>query len=350
MTYIGGLHELGGEHLMLQVGAPGHIMMTVNVWETEALDFRPLVLQGFKIIVRLNNGYKPAGTIPRFGEYLPFAERCAYVVSVSKGCHIWQIGNEMNHEVERPDGEVITPENYAQCYTFVKALCEIQLGHEADEFLVGAVAPYNNETFYEGNETGDWIVYFEDIVRAIEQYGAGVGGFAFHCYSRSQNPDDVSKPIYMESPFNGYQSGFKAYIDFANAVPEHLRYLGFYISETNPGAARKPDEDGWDNEDTGWCTAAMREIQSWNKSCPEQPCRALVYYRWPVIDKWWMDGKTALYPDLVRAFAMKVSVADEEDPTMIEIGRDDFNGEYPKRDDPYENEYQLSELEVAIGG
>jgi len=215
--------------------------------------------------------------------------------------------------------------------------------------LIGAVAPYNSQTTYEGNEQGDWILYFEDIIKYLELYGMGIGGFAFHCYSRDQHPANVRKSIPMGAPFEHLQSGFRAYIDFANAVPDHLRHLGFYITETNPGADTAPDEDGWVNLDTGWCTTAMGEIDSWNKSNSGQPCRALIYYRWPTIDRWWIEGKTDLYPDFVRAFAMKVFVPDEETPTMIEIGREDFNGAYPARDDPYENEYNVSELEVIEG-
>ena len=43
---------------------------------------------GFGVIVRLNNGYMPNGTIPHSTEYQRFAQRCANFVRSSGGAKI----------------------------------------------------------------------------------------------------------------------------------------------------------------------------------------------------------------------------------------------------------------------
>ena len=60
-------------------------------------------------IVRLNHGYHPHGTIPQMGQYNDFARRVANFVAASPGCSRWIIGNEPNHEQERPQGRPILP-------------------------------------------------------------------------------------------------------------------------------------------------------------------------------------------------------------------------------------------------
>ena len=121
--HIFGLHDPGGEHLMLEAGRPGWVLVTeaigANPNDQSGGDYRYLSDRGLGVIVRLNNAYHPGGTIPYSSHYRDFARRCGNFVENSRGCHIWIIGNEPNLPWERPGGEggeVITPELYARCF------------------------------------------------------------------------------------------------------------------------------------------------------------------------------------------------------------------------------------------
>ena len=48
-------------------------------------------------------------------------------------------------------GEVITPQLYARCYRLCRDAIKRVPGHANDQVLVGATAPWNTLTRYEGN-------------------------------------------------------------------------------------------------------------------------------------------------------------------------------------------------------
>jgi len=108
--YLFGMHDPGGEQHMTQSGKPGWIVFTEAIGsysnDRSGKDFTPWSNQGLGILVRINNGYEPAGTIPHSSKYEEFAQRCANYVAASRGCKLWIIGNEMNHPVERPGVQI----------------------------------------------------------------------------------------------------------------------------------------------------------------------------------------------------------------------------------------------------
>ena len=162
--YLYGLHDAGGEQLMLDAGAPGWVVISeeidANPNDSGGGQYGHLSGRGLGVIVRLNYGYYNKGTIPHSSRYEDFAKRCANFVRNSAGCRIWIIGNEPNLANERPvsPAEVITPELYARCYR----LCR-QAIHGVDQqaqVLAAAVAPWNIET-------GDWIEYFKKVLQLV---------------------------------------------------------------------------------------------------------------------------------------------------------------------------------------
>jgi hypothetical protein len=106
---------------------------------------------GIETIVRLNYGRSPKGTIPHAAGYKEFADACADTVKSSTGCHRWLIGNEPNYRVEWPDGEVILPSDYATCYELCAKRIWAIPGHQRDEVIPAAVAPWNDNVKYDGN-------------------------------------------------------------------------------------------------------------------------------------------------------------------------------------------------------
>lgn len=385
--YLFGLHDPGGEGIMLNAGRQGWVLFTEELGSDPSnrsgADYTPWSSRGLGIISRLNNGYEPNGTIPHSSQYQNFAARCANFVRASRGCHIWIIGNEMNYSVEwprtvrgmgiaapreqapppaggqdlwaslrrgvqsilarlglggspapqpapsptpgdapqaddprgrgRPErfsalhpeldenqdlisrswmGEVITPELYVRCYTLCRNAIRSVPGHEQDQVLVGAVAPWNNQTKYPANPLGDWIKYFEDILTMLGPDGCD--GFTLHTYTHQADPNLITSPAKMNPPFQNRHYEFRTYQDFMNAVPRDMRHLPAYITET--------DQDvPWYNANIGWVQRAYGEIDFWNRQPGNQQIRSMILYRWPRIDRWYIEGKAGVIEDFREA-------------------------------------------------
>ena len=275
--YIFGMHDRGGEHLILGKNRPGWVLVTEAVGADPnnhaGSNYTDLANQGLGVLVRINHGYGTAGTIPFSSQYDDFARRCGHFVEASPGCHVWIIGNEMNLAYERPGGpggQVITPQLYASC--FVKCRNEIRRrpGHGEDQVIPGAVGPWNTQTTYSGNPSGDWIRYFRDM---LDLLGGAVDGIAVHTYTHGQEPHLVFDNAKMNPPFDEYHWHFRAYRDFLRAIPSGLRDRPVYLTETDQYGA-------WRDQNSGWVRNAYKEIDDWNQNSANQPIQSLVLFRW----------------------------------------------------------------------
>lgn len=295
-------------------------------------DYSSFSRQGLGVIVCLNNGYFPQGTLPLSSEYANFARRCANFVGGSKGCSRWVIGNEMNYAIGRPSTasaldarkhvgdaptsdptlrslperfsallsaidregatevaegeELITPQLYANCYSMCRQAIHGLEGHEKDQVLVGAVAPWNSQTVYPGNPSGDWIKYFQDIL--LQCGASGCDGITLHTYTNGANPTLILDNSKLPD-FPQHHCHFQAYRDFMHAIPVNMRHLPVYITETDQGGP-------WENVNRGWIQAAYAEIDRWNRQ-NTQKIQALVLYRWPQLDRWHIKGKEGVIED-----------------------------------------------------
>ncbi len=294
-SYIFGLHDTGGENLMLDAGKPGWIVVAVKANEGGG-DFSGLANAGLGVIVRLNNGYGSEGTIPPASQYDGFAQDCGNYVANSRGANIWIIGNETNLAGERPgnsggnDGEVITPDKYAQCFAKCRAAIRNVPGHADDWIAPAPPGPWNPQTTYPGNPAGDWVKYYQDILNQCLKLGAPPTALAMHTYSHGSGADTVGSEQKLGAPFQNYHFHFRAYRDFLSVVPPSLRALPVLITETQPA-----DPDWWQNRDTGWIQAAYAEINQWNATPGNQPILALCLFRWQKGEpNWSISDKGAL--------------------------------------------------------
>ncbi len=299
-------------------------------------DYTSVSRQGLGVLVRLNNGYYPQGTLPRGSEFANFARRCANFVAASRGCNRWVIGNEMNYAIERPSTEtalgthahvggavsvdptlrslperfsallpatdrarlngnpdreeLITPQSYTKCYQMCRQAIQRLENHQRDQVLIGAVAPWNDQTIYPGNPSGDWIKYFQDI---LLQCGAGgCDGITLHTFTHGANPTLILDNSRVPN-FPQYHCHFQAYRDFMHAIPANMRHLPVYITET--------DQSGpWEDANRGWVQAAYAEIDRWNRQ-NDQKIQALALYRWPQFDRWRIKGKGGVIEDFRNA-------------------------------------------------
>ncbi len=344
--YIFGIHEPGGEALMAAAEHPGWILFSDlighNHEDFTAVDYSSFSDRGFGVLVRLNNGYEPDGTLPNSREYEAFARRCANYVATSRGCKIWIIGNEPNYAIERPGikidwsrhatrrdgpayeadptrrglpirfnvlpdnsreirttrgamispGEVITPEMYARCYRYCRDAIHRLPGHESDLVLTAAIAPWNTQTIYPGNPNGDWVQYFRDMLDAIGPENCD--GVALHAYTHGSDSSLVSSPLKMAAPFQTRHLHFRTYQDFVQAMPPAMRQLPVFLSEIGQA-------DSWWDQNSGWIQAAYQEVDSWNRQPGAQQIRAAILYRWPQLDRWYMAGKQGVEDDFRAA-------------------------------------------------
>jgi len=283
--YIFGLHDRGGQNLMVEKNKRGWVLATEELGADPhgpgGPDYSNLSNQGLGVIARLNYGYGDKGTIPRSDRYDDFAQRCGNFVAGSQGCHIWIIGNESNLPGERPggpNGEVITPELYARCFKRCRNNIRSRPGRENDQVVIGAVGPWNAQTTYPENPSGNWIKYFTDILHLVEDQCDGI---SIHTYTKGYNLDLITGDFYSwenhSSPdLRNLRDHFRCYLDFMGAIPNSMRHLPVYITETDQDLEWRTDEH------TGWVQAAYAEIDRWNSDPSHQPIQALLLYRWEI--------------------------------------------------------------------
>jgi hypothetical protein len=265
-------------------------------------------------IVRLNHGYHPHGTIPRPDKYTDFAWRVRNFVEMSPGCSRWIIGNEPNLEIERPDGQTITPAMYAECYTQCRDAIHSLQFHSGDQVLVAAIGPWNIDTQYPGNPSGDWIRYFEDVQHEIG--AGGLDGFAIHAYVREQTPQSVTSSARMDPPFEHYHSGFRVYMDWMAAILNRFQGLPAYLTEFC--IAGEP----WQDINTGCVQAVYAEINAWNRMRPERPISCAAIYRWQY-DQWAIADKPRVQDDFHTAVERGYTVPADAEPEPPEPPEED---------------------------
>ena len=314
--FLYGLHDAGGEHLMQEMAVAGWVLITeaigFNPADKRGKDYTHLTDNGLSVMVRLNAGYAGTGTIPFEQHYEDFARRCANFAEASTGAHIWIIGNEPNHPIEWPGadwdwgaarprtpdsaGEKITPERYVKSYLLARNAIRAVPGHENDMVLTAAVAPWNALCTYPGNPTGDWIVYFRQMMHLLGPDNCD--GITIHAYTHGADPNLIDAETRMGKPHERRRYEFRVYQDFMNAIPWAMQHLPVYLTEAD-------ENEPWRNENIGWVQRAYGEIDYWNKRHPFRPIRSLILYRWSKADQWYIEGKQGVIEDFRQAMLPK---------------------------------------------
>lgn len=257
---------------------------------TEEIGCNPASITGKKYnptngtiyLVRLNHSHSGNGTLPPDSKQdQAFAATCAEFVKRSSGCSHWILGNEPNLNVEKN----VPPDRYAKVFN----LCQqaIKAVQPNATVIVAGSGPWNTQTKYASNPAGDWIEYFKDVLNLTNP-----DGIAIHTYSDGHNPDSITADAFMQPPFNHRRYGFRTYIDYMMAIPERLRHLPVWITETNPN-------DAWNSGDKEWIRRAYAEIDRWNQ-LGQQQIRSLCLYRWIDHDKWSFKNKPFVKEALIE--------------------------------------------------
>ncbi|MBI4575138.1 MAG: hypothetical protein HY722_02620 [Planctomycetes bacterium] len=298
--YIYGLHDEGGEHLFLDRGVTGYVVLAEGIGDDPAngsgRDLRRLRDRGATPVVRLDLGFGPvSGTLPTPDRYPAFAARAARFVAASPGCDIWIVGNETNMAAWRPGGRTgppITPADYERAFRLCRQAIRAVPGHGADRVVVQATAPWNAETGY-------WLDYHEEVLRRIGPLGCD--GLAVHTYTHGPETWRITRdelapggagPVWPQFPDAHFD--FLSYRDFLRRVPPSMRHLPVWCTETNP-------DRPWIDADTGWVREAYAEVDRWNRTPGTQKLRCLALYRWRNWDDRGMESKRGVQQDFVAA-------------------------------------------------
>lgn len=293
-----GIHDREGRHI---VPAGGWCLDTVALSENPAPTDYAALRADINWIVRLNWGYGSTGTIPAPEQYDEFAFRCADYAAFCKGASRFIIGNEPNHENERPNGAYIWPHEYARCFRMCREI--IKRARPDAQVIPAPCAPYHADP-------ENWLDYWKEMLTLISANG-GCDGIAVHAYTRSSDPKDIDSADKMGPPLEDTYSGFYTYLDACVAVPADMEYLPVYITEFNELLP-----EGWHDANTGVVQAAYADIDDSNRVEPEvQPVMCLILYRWPKYDKWYIEGKQGVIDD----FQAAVSRGYKSPPVMGEI-------------------------------
>jgi hypothetical protein len=320
-AWIFGIHAAGGttpanfRPLFQGKSKTGWVLFTEAIGDNpnhgSGADFTSWSSAGYGVIVRLNNGYGAAGTLPVSNKYSDFAGACARYVQNSQGCHIWIIGNEQNNPREHPGGEHnpqehIRPEMYAHAFNLARQRIKAV---DLDAIVVpGAVDPYYGLP-WESGEIWRPLDYFKNMLAHIDD----LDGVCLHTYTHWLDVSLITaKTTFTNPPLNPgtpneHYYDFQAYRSFAEAIPGKWHNRPIYLTESNHwiklDRAPLPNEhveSGWLNRDVGWVQAAYAEIHNWNNTPYAQQIQCCLLYRWTG-DEWAIEGLGEVQNDFKKA-------------------------------------------------
>lgn len=267
-----------------------------------------------KLLVRLNNGYHPNGTIPAQSQYTNFAQRVKNFVAASSGADTWIIGNETNLSVEWPGGnQYISPAMYADC--FVKcynAIKSIPGKGSSQKVIVQALAPWAGP--YTG-QPDNWVDYSHKMLAEIQALGVTPDGLALHINSRGYGPlaTDVTAATRGEAGGLTLDFGWLVHRDWIQfGIPRNMWNLPLYATECNGLNYWKGGgpEQGlqYPSYTSGWLQAVYTSVNDWNQNAKNYGMpiyRAVNMYRWES-DDWAINSspnKGTILNDLSSAAA-----------------------------------------------
>jgi len=289
---------------------PGWVLVLAELGHSptdmSGTDYTQWSRRGYEVVVRFQHGWGTAGCIPIPTYYDAYVQRIMNFIAASSGCHIWQLGNEMNVEAERPDGKAILPTDYASLYDKVKTMLLALPGHENDKLLIGAVGPWNVKTPYGGNETGNWVYYLRDIIKALK---TRADGLTIHTYTHGSSLSGFDSAP-MNAPFEKYDYNFLSFRDWFQVIPLTWEDRLFLITETD-------QNDPWLNQNNGWLQKAYQTVDDWNHISPFVVSGMLPYRLKD--DKWEFASKPGVQAMLKEVVAIGYTVEEEKEPKPMPV-------------------------------
>lgn len=295
---------------------------------------------GYGVIVRLNHGYEPGGTLPESRYYDDYAAAAARWVEVylhdksrSPSDYTWtlQIGNEQNNPREHPGGfehpvEHITAERYADAFNRTYTAIKRMLPNAV--ICPGAVDPYNYMPMHRlGGQRWRPLDYYQTMLSLIDE----LDGIILHAYTHGPNLERVTHLKRFgegTGPLWDHYYDFQVYRVFMERIPARWHEVPVYITETNHIHRPAGEHDqGWINENVGWVQAVYDEINRWNQMPYAQQIRCALLYRW-MGDAWSIEGKDGILQDFQQALQLDYRWRDQPEEIAFGygLGRDRGGG------------------------
>ncbi|HNT75626.1 MAG TPA: peptidoglycan DD-metalloendopeptidase family protein [Anaerolineae bacterium] len=276
------------------------------------------VQQGYGVVVRLNHGYEPGGTLPESRYYDDFAAAAARWVELylkrpelAPEDYTWtiQIANEQNNPREHPGGfdhptEHITPERYAEAFNKTYRAIKAVLPNAI--VCPGAIDPYNYMPWKLTGQPMRPLEYYDRMMKAIE----ALDGVILHAYLHGPDPKRVTGLDRFaggdpSNPLHDHFFDFQTYRLFLERIPGKWRDAPIYITEMNhicraSGAPNCDRDQGWENSNTGVVREIFKELDNWNQTPYAQQVRCGLLYRWHG-DQWQISDRGGVLEDFRQA-------------------------------------------------
>ena len=279
-----GLHNKDGADWMLNNKIEGWALILTEIGTTpQPIDATKYEDAGIKVLVRLNYHYHPEGNLPAVGsaDYEQFIDACAQTMNQSKGVWGFICGNETNNPAEFPNGQVITPEYYAQIYNrlWYSIPINVKMG-------VQAIDPY----FGPNSDNRD---YWQRILNNID----GADFLTVHPKTQDSNPDNVdSKAKFTNDPLRWQYLHLSSYQPLLDVVPARLQNLPVIATEVNPQRHNDGKTLGWQaDKGAEWVQRAVQHFKNYNETAV-MPITGVIFYRFSV-DDWRINNK----PNILQA-------------------------------------------------
>lgn len=286
MNYLG-MHDKSGAFV---VPPGGWCLDTVKLADNPVPPSYKTIRGDINWVVRLNWGYGTEfGTFPvpiLVDNYIGRA--ITYVLSCDSSVWGFQLGNEPNHENERPQEMKLEPQYVAGiCY---KVWRHTKAKNPTVRVMLPAIAPYRDDP--------NWVDYMEDMYAEFLRLGGKIDGIPVHAYARGSAPGEITSDAKMDAPLVGQFRSFRTYRD-ALAI-KSLR------NEKAPALITEYDQyEAWEDRNTGQVREAVAELKNYNRNTHGPQVCALILYRWPKDqnDKWYIEGKNGVIEDFKMAAA-----------------------------------------------
>jgi len=119
------------------------------------------------------------------------------------------------------------------------------------------------------------------------------------------------------------------------AIPERYQDRPVYITETN-------QNDAWLDAPNEWIQTAYAEIDAWNQIPSKQTIRALILYRWPKYDRYYIEGKQHVISDFKLAQRHGYKWKENNMPGWEKVSFDGLEA-------PFHDQDGIGELTVPAG-
>jgi hypothetical protein len=287
-----GLHDEAGGSWLKQNALGGWCLPAIGIGTgSQQLDFRAFEDAGIRVIVRLNYGFEPAGTLPdpdNQAETNGFIAAVIKTMELSKGVSGYVLGNEPNNPAEFPNKKPISAAHYVNVYNRVwkGKPVHAKLAPAAIDPYFGPFPPAGALPYEPNN-----LIWWKNMLAGI----IDADFFTIHCKTQDSNPANIdSATKFGDDPLKWQFIHVRSYEPLLQAIPARLRPRAIHATEVNPQRHNDMATLGW-QPDLGatWVKEALAHFRDWNTTTNELQVNSVIFYRFAG-DPWALQDKGSI--------------------------------------------------------